>query len=213
MSEAATSIDQQLRDYLDDVFQGENVYFPTCNVCHEQEARIPSGKCKRCYNKDQYRKNRDDLIARGKARYQKNRDKILANSKARYHANVDVSRAKQNTYKKDWTNDNPGYYLKPKYRFSRAKYYAKERELNFTLTRSAYEALIQVPCTYCSGFFPPTTSNIGLDRIDNAKGYEPSNVLPCCGTCNQTRNQHWSVEETKAMIQLGIKIRKASNAK
>lgn len=34
----------------------------------------------------------------------------------------------------------------------------------------------------CRGPLSPTGHNV--DRVDNRKGYEWSNVVPCCGPCN-----------------------------
>jgi hypothetical protein len=38
-------------------------------------------------------------------------------------------------------------------------------------------------CAYC-GF----TGNLGIDRLDSAGAYELNNVVPCCHTCNITKN-------------------------
>ena len=29
----------------------------------------------------------------------------------------------------------------------------------------------------------------GLDRVDSNKGYTDDNVVPCCGSCNQLKNE------------------------
>ena len=34
----------------------------------------------------------------------------------------------------------------------------------------------------------------GIDRVDNARGYEKDNVVPCCETCN-TAKRTMSVDE------------------
>lgn len=60
--------------------------------------------------------------------------------------------------------------------------------------------LTQKTCYHC-GAFPNqkylvknVTDNLGnyiyngLDRIDNLKGYNSDNVIPCCGTCNFMRH-------------------------
>jgi len=61
--------------------------------------------------------------------------------------------------------------------------------------------LINSICYYCG------EASQGLDRIDNSVGYTKDNVLPCCGRCNKTRGEDWTVEEAKAMILLGLKMR------
>lgn len=52
-----------------------------------------------------------------------------------------------------------------------------------------------------------TEISIGLDRIDNSKGYEPGNVVSCCNVCNTIKNKYLSLEETKAAVQLIVLIR------
>ena len=47
------------------------------------------------------------------------------------------------------------------------------------------------PCHYCGG---EVEQRLGLDRVDNAKGYVPGNVVQCCLTCNQMKATH-SVDE------------------
>jgi hypothetical protein len=64
---------------------------------------------------------------------------------------------------------------------------------DFKLTRSEFEVLIASNCHYCGS--PPVTElrkkgvapgwkYNGVDRLDNARGYESGNVVPCCRTCN-----------------------------
>lgn len=54
-------------------------------------------------------------------------------------------------------------------------------------------------CIYCGD-----THNIGLDRIDNSRGHEIGNVVPCCYECNVARGDNFSFEE---MFILGKTIR------
>jgi hypothetical protein len=71
---------------------------------------------------------------------------------------------------------------------------ARSRSLTFNLTREQMILLFAEPCYYCGS--PPTTSAKvrtanksefiynGIDRVDNARGYEPGNVVACCKMCN-----------------------------
>jgi hypothetical protein len=47
------------------------------------------------------------------------------------------------------------------------------------------------PCHYCGG---EVEQRLGLDRIENDKGYIPDNVVQCCTTCNLMKRSH-SVDE------------------
>lgn len=70
---------------------------------------------------------------------------------------------------------------------------AKRRGYSYSLTRGQVKKITQKNCAYCGS--PP--SNIiksnssagdyvcnGLDRVDNTRGYELDNVVPCCTKCN-----------------------------
>jgi len=53
------------------------------------------------------------------------------------------------------------------------------------------------PCHYCGG---EVTQRLGLDRVDNDKGYIPGNVVQCCLTCNHMKLSH-SVDEWTAHMK------------
>lgn len=93
-------------------------------------------------------------------------------------------------------------------RYRAAKAGAIRRMLSFNLDLDQYTSIISGPCVYCDGYFPPVTQGSGLDRIDNTRGYEYGNVVSCCRTCNVTRMDIFSPEETRAMIQLVVTMRK-----
>ena len=58
---------------------------------------------------------------------------------------------------------------------------------------------IKKGCIYCSDF-----EKIGLDRIDNTKGHEMPNVVPCCYICNCARMDNFTFDE---MMMLGSTIK------
>lgn len=95
----------------------------------------------------------------------------------------------------------------PKRRYDAAKGRAKYKNKAFSLTYEQYAALIILPCHYCDGKLGMVTTSTGLDRIDNSKGYSIDNVLPCCTSCNRTRGDRFTVDETLKIIQLILKLR------
>jgi hypothetical protein len=63
------------------------------------------------------------------------------------------------------------------------KYYkrgAKDRDLVFEITIEDINNFWQKPCDYCGD----TIEKVGLDRVDNTKGYFLENLVPCCKKCN-----------------------------
>lgn len=52
--------------------------------------------------------------------------------------------------------------------------------IGFSLSKDEFMLFWQKPCHYCDG----DIETIGLDRIDNSKGYVLGNLVPCCKVCN-----------------------------
>lgn len=60
---------------------------------------------------------------------------------------------------------------------------AKQRNIQFSLTKEDFQKYWQLPCTYCGD----TINTLGLDRVENSRGYTVDNVVPCCTTCNRMK--------------------------
>jgi 5-methylcytosine-specific restriction endonuclease McrA len=76
------------------------------------------------------------------------------------------------------------------------KRHAARRGLSWNLGREYVRAIISKPCLYCGSIASneKRTKNTkepfkynGIDRYDNAVGYEESNVVPCCFVCNRAK--------------------------
>lgn len=83
---------------------------------------------------------------------------------------------------------------------------AKKRKIRFDLTKEEFLEITKLDCQYCGR--PPssvtynhlgTEKNLetiahssyvynGVDRVDNTKGYEQGNVVPCCTVCNRAKS-------------------------
>lgn len=68
---------------------------------------------------------------------------------------------------------------------------AQKRELEWALSDEECRRLFSDPCAYCGakgsnkgrkGFMYN-----GIDRVDNTRGYEEGNVVPCCKPCNKAK--------------------------
>lgn len=109
--------------------------------------------------------------------------------------------------KKDYAKSfNRKEYIKKReheltYRYIKAKSSAKSRGLVFNFSKNEFGILIKNPCHYCQKVTFGIYGGVGLDRIDNTKGYEFANVLPCCGDCNKHKNSSWTVKEMEVAIK------------
>lgn len=99
------------------------------------------------------------------------------------------------------------YSEKTEHRYVTARRMAIRRGKQFKISIPEFEYINSLQCFYCDGYFGKVRVSGGLDRIDNKKGYELMNVLPCCTVCNRTRQDNFSVEETRLVIQTIIASR------
>ena len=84
--------------------------------------------------------------------------------------------------------------------FSQAKRSARLREIPWEINIEDYKNITLKDCFYC-GCSLQYETGVGLDRVDNYKGYTLDNTLPCCSTCNKIRGNYLSVDEAKIAIQ------------
>ncbi len=93
-----------------------------------------------------------------------------------YHDKIMSDEIRHNKLKKQQLLHNSSL----KGRYTKIKAQAKIRNYTFNLTREEYEKyFFNEKCYYCHG---DTVG--GIDRLDNNKGYELENCVPCCPRCN-----------------------------
>lgn len=103
------------------------------------------------------------------------------------------------------------YWDKPSIKWSRAKASVKRKGGQLLMTMEEYLDVSSKLCHYCNGLLNNEKGRgLGLDRIDNSKTYELSNVFPCCGFCNKTRGDRLSVMEMELVACFLIELRKSS---
>lgn len=73
----------------------------------------------------------------------------------------------------------------PKNRFTRQRKKALHKGKSWNLSLEEYSAMVILPCTFCGEVKFET--GVGLDRLDNSKGYTVGNVQPACRACNLLR--------------------------
>lgn len=90
------------------------------------------------------------------------------------------------------------------------------REWGFT--DAEFLAITSMDCHYCG--IPParvvrswwdSIRYNGIDRLDNAIGYVPSNCVPCCSTCNHAKHT-MSVADFEGWIDRLVAFRQRAHA-
>lgn len=89
--------------------------------------------------------------------------------------------------------------LKTRYNYSISR--ARLRGIEFNLTEEEYINLIKDKnCFYCQGTLNKT--GVGLDRINNSKGYISENCVACCKECNTLKGHQLSCDEMVLVISM-----------
>ena len=88
----------------------------------------------------------------------------------------------------------------PGYRYKMFIQSDKERNKGITISSSEHLELIQKSCFYCDKVTFGIETGCGLDRLNNKRGYDLDNVVPCCKACNNGRGDNFTSEEWKIMI-------------
>lgn len=70
--------------------------------------------------------------------------------------------------------------------FRSYKSVATKKGNEFLLTPEDFAGIVGQCCKYCG----EDSQRIGIDRIDNTKGYTIENSAPCCKTCNYMKKNH-----------------------
>ena len=70
--------------------------------------------------------------------------------------------------------------------YANCKRSAVMRNLPFALSIEEYETIITSSCKYCG--HKDDNEAIGVDRINSLRGYDMTNVVPCCKICNMMKN-------------------------
>ena len=73
---------------------------------------------------------------------------------------------------------------KPKNKFYEYRRGARVRNISFSITFKYFSKILLEPCFYCGIY---VKDRMGVDRVDNAIGYEQFNCKPCCWDCNRVK--------------------------
>lgn len=89
---------------------------------------------------------------------------------------------------------------KPEFMFKQYESGAKQRNYKWRLTFNQFMTFWRKPCCYCG----KKIETIGLDRIDNDRGYLINNVVSCCSECNLMKhklNKNNFINQCKKIVQ------------
>lgn len=179
---------------------------PNCNKQYNNRGRL----CTPCYQQQYYEANKNKIRRRKQEYYKLNKDAIDKKSKEYAALNQEKVKAKNRRHYRE----NKGEILQyqksirttANRKFKKGVKAANERNIQWNLTIEQYETIISKPCHYCKTSLK-TWGGVSLDRINNSVGYEESNVLPCCGTCNNIRNRFLTVEEMEIAMKAVLEYR------
>ncbi len=81
------------------------------------------------------------------------------------------------------------------FRKTEGRSHSEHPSLHWALTLEDYVRLVTAVCFYCGrapnqrpqGVRAKNLRRNGIDRVDNSRGYEVSNCVPCCVSCNREK--------------------------
>jgi hypothetical protein len=147
---------------------------------------------------------RQEAIAQGLSKYFTNKECKHGHISERYVTNRRCIACERLRDKKTAIDNVVYSRTLPRGRYSTYKFGAMQRNLNFSLTIEEFTTMWQLPCTYCGD----EIDTIGLDRVDNTKGYTIDNVVPCCTTCNRLKKATPVKEWIDHMVKIINNIKK-----
>lgn len=174
------------------------------------------------YHDRYYHENKKEFSEYSKQRYEENKNEIIEQSKNYYLKNKEFIKEQRNLHKEEKSIYNNQYYNEHieerklyqkifsktlKGRFRTAKGQAKKRNIDFNLTFEQYSQIATQPCYYCNDHFRTEIGvGSGIDRVINAQGYYIDNIVSCCAHCNYLKRNIYNVDQTKAMVDILIKL-------
>lgn len=91
--------------------------------------------------------------------------------------------------------------------FSSYKFRAKKKQMSFNVPSGIFEILKSRPCYYCKVI----KDEVGVDRIDNTKGYISGNCVSSCWDCNRSKSNKTLVEYREYLLRFNPSLRFQTN--
>lgn len=180
-----------------------------CSKCKASKVDA-KGLCHICYGRERYKLRKDSDRVTKRAYYEANKEKIGKKNKEYNEVHKEELCGKR----KEWYENNKdkisvyqySHRRTPWRRWQSGQYQAKARNIEWNITFEDYVKLINQPCHYCQTSLEKD-AGCGLDRRNSSLTYELTNVLPCCGPCNNMRNNFLSVEEMEVAMKAVVEYR------
>ncbi len=131
--------------------------------------------CKKCISIKMKKAYRQDLI--------KSRQRV----KEQYYKHKEAKCRRARAYFKTKNGKYGQYYRN-----------AKNRNLEFRLTKKEFLSFWEKDCYYCG----KQVQGVGIDRLDNKKGYTLKNCVVCCFVCNKMKMEMTPTEFVKKCNQI-----------
>mgnify|MGYP001608392508 CR=1 FL=1 len=172
---------------------------PAITICECGRKRVrhkwPNGKvawvCWKCKadKRIKYRKDQPQVDAEWR---ENNRLKLRVQSKNFRMRNVEKERERQKAKRIKYQKERPdllrkwyeNHKNKPNRRYHSYKQNAKNKGME-CLTFEEFMGFWQKDCEYCGG----KIETVGIDRVDNSKGYIKGNMKSCCFRCNRMKRE------------------------
>lgn len=131
--------------------------------------------------------------------YLKRRDKILVQKKQYWLNNLERLTLKGKKYYEQNKKYFHDYRRTTQPRYSSLRNRCFKKQIEFDLTKEIFDFITRSPCLYCGKL--DINGYVGIDRINNFKGYNLDNCVPCCKYCNISKNNR-SLEDFLEHIKI-----------
>ena len=173
-----------------------------------KEERIKNPTKYKNKHAEYYQENKDEILMKANKHYQENKNKINIKKAEYYQENKDEVKLQRAIYyqenkegilikKAEYYQENKDEICEEQNRYYNTrigklkKIYDSTLQSGHIITMSDEEIMdmTDMPCVYCEHETEDGIFRNGIDRLDSSIGYEITNCVPCCWTCNRSKGQ------------------------
>jgi hypothetical protein len=112
----------------------------------------------------------------------------------------------RNPEKKDMRNDKARRSVSERFGYYTYSAGIRKKEWTDEMTQDYCESLFKSQCHYCGKKYVPNGYLLGIDRVDNTKGYCIDNCVACCDVCNYMKRTHSKDNFIKMCMHIYCKL-------